>query len=395
MNSLLPEIGGWGFALVTMPGSAELLLLTVGALLPRFRKTDPPSLGPEPALAVIVPAHNEELTIARTVANLLAQAAGEPGVIRVFVIADNCTDKTASCALQAGAAVLVRQDDERRGKGFALDFAFAQLSEHCFDGYLIVDADTVAQPGLYRSVRARLAAGAAAVQCRYTVANPGDSVRTQLMEIALQAFNVLRPSGRARWGLSAGILGNGFALSRRALAAVPYSASSVVEDLEYHLRLVEAGLVVQFAGEAAVLGEMPTGGPGARTQRARWDGGRFRMIVEWSPRLLRGISRGAFRLIEPLLDLWLLPLAFHLVFLTAAAGLGTGFARGLAVQGLFLVVVHVSYAVRLTGHLWPSLRALLTVPFYVIWKLSLLSVLLQTARRNAAWVRTARNREGV
>ena len=69
------------------------------------------------------------------------------------------------------------------------------------------------------------------------------------MNVALLAFNVLRPRGRARWGLSCGILGNGFGLARKTLEAVPYDASSVVEDLEYHLRVVESGRRVEFLGE--------------------------------------------------------------------------------------------------------------------------------------------------
>ena len=72
---------------------------------------------------VFVPAHNEESIIARTVANLrgLDWPADR---FRVIVIADNCGDATASIAAQAGARVFERADPERRGKGYALAYAF-------------------------------------------------------------------------------------------------------------------------------------------------------------------------------------------------------------------------------------------------------------------------------
>ena len=76
-------------------------------------------------------------------------------------------------------------------------------------------------------MRAWLGSGADAVQCRYGVLNAGDSLRTRLMNVALLAFNVLRPRGRDRLGFSAGILGNGFALRAETLATVPYVARSV------------------------------------------------------------------------------------------------------------------------------------------------------------------------
>ena len=66
---------------------------------------------------------------------------------------------------------------------------------------------------------------------------------------------------------------------------MPYDARSVVEDLEYHLRLVQAGRRVQFADATTVRADMPAAGPGVETQRARWEGGRFRMMIDMTPTL--------------------------------------------------------------------------------------------------------------
>ena len=121
------------------------------------------------------------------------------------------------------------------------------------------------------------------------VLNPDDSIRTRLMNIALMAFHVLRPRGRERWNLSVGLFGNGFGLTRNSLQKVPFTNTSIVEDLEYHLRFVRSGRKVRFVDGTAVWGQMPDRGRGVKAQRTRWEGGRFRMMMEHMPSLTREV----------------------------------------------------------------------------------------------------------
>lgn len=376
----------------TLPGTVELLLLTLGALLPLRRPPAPEGETPLRVVAV-VPAHNEEKGIGHCVASLRA-CRGSDRAFAVVVVADNCTDATAAEAARAGARVLVRRDENLRGKGYALDFAFRQLLAEDPEVLLVVDADSSVDIELLNEVRRHFAAGADALQVAYRVANPQASVRTRLMNVALLAFNVLRPRGRHALGLSAGILGNGFALSRETLISVPYEASSVVEDLEYHLRLIRAGRRVRFAPQVAVWGEMPAGGSGARTQRARWEGGRLRLLAEAGPRLAVGLLGGEFRFLEPLLDLLLLPLAFHVLGLLAMLALPLDTARTVAGVGLAVVGLHIVVAVWKGGGGWRDLAVLAAAPAYILWKAALVPVLFRTARKDAAWVRTERSTEG-
>jgi cellulose synthase/poly-beta-1,6-N-acetylglucosamine synthase-like glycosyltransferase len=378
------------FALVTLPGTVELLFLTLGGILPASRPRRPPNPQKDQRLAIVIPAHNEEAGIAACVRNL-RQCDARSGSYSVVVVADNCSDGTVVQAQQAGATVLIRDDESRRGKGYALDYAFTALGDVGYDLFIVVDADSSVTPNLVQEYLAAFAAGADALQCRYKVRNVEDSARTRWMNVALMAFNVLRPRGRDRCGVSAGILGNGFALSRQTLERVPYTAVSLVEDLEYHLRLVRAGLRVRFVDSVTVYGEMPIGGQGVATQRTRWEGGRFRMIFEFAPGLMREVAGGKLRLLEPLLELLLLPLAFHVGLLLLALTTPQPWVRLYAVGSLLLVVDHLLAAVVVGGGSWRDAGALLTAPLYVIWKLRMLPVLLRNAGQGAAWVRTERN----
>lgn len=384
---VLLDAAGWTLVAAATPGSIELAILTVGGLLPIRRPAK--YTGRLPRTAILVPAHNEESGIGRTIASVRADTQGDPQVSLV-VIADNCTDATADRARAAGARALVRHDVTRRGKGHALHYAFQRLLAEDFGAFLVIDADTQVAPGAIQAMRSRIAAGADAVQSRYTVANAAASIRTRLMNIALLAFNVMRPRGRDRFGISCGILGNGFALRRETIEAVPYEAGLVVEDLEYHLRLVRAGKKVEFADEATVRGDMPEGGSGAETQRARWDGGRFRMIAEWSMPLAREVLCGRVRLLEPLMELLLLPLAFHICLLLLALAIPDPAVRWAALAQIALAAVHVVASALRCGGGAKSLLALAAAPFYVLWKVALLPNMFRAARRNAAWVRTAR-----
>lgn len=378
------------FLALTLPGSLYLALLTLAGSLPARRDAARPLPG---RLAIVVPAHDEASGIGRTVANLL-DVSRQDGHCEVVVVADNCSDDTAERAHQAGARVLERLDAERRGKGYALDFAFTSLLAEDYVAFVVVDADSVVAEGFLDAIRRKFGAGAEALQTRYTMLNGDESPRTGLAEIALAAYNILRLRGRDRLGLSVGILGNGFALRSELLRRVPYTADSVVEDLEYQIYLIAAGRRVQFVDVTAVGGEIPTGQKGRDIQRARWEGGRLRMLIEQGPKLAGQVLRGRLRLLEPLADLLLLPLAYHVMLLLLALLLlalgGWAAAALLALSGLGLVGLHLVAAVAVGRLPWSRLWLLARIPFYLAWKLRMILPILASARRDSAWVRTDR-----
>jgi len=373
---------------LTLPGSFYLAVLTAAAAWPVRRKDAPAAASTQDLrLVIVVPAHNESLGLLRTLRSLQREVASDART-RIVVVADNCSDNTAALAVAAGVDVLERHDTARRGKGHALRHAFDSL--HDADGFIVVDADTDVESGFLRAMRAALTDGADALQCRYGVRDALADRRTALADVALGAWNVLRPRGRAALGLSVGILGNGFALSRRALQAVPYSADSIVEDVEYHHLLVRAGLRVRWVDDAQVRGDMPVARAAAAQQRARWEGGRLGLLANQGPALAAGMVSGQWRLADPLLDLLLWPLAWLVSLLLLALALGAAPVRIAAGAGLTGVALHVGLALWLMPARREHLRALLGVPAFVMWKLCLVATTWRAAGRRAQWVRSAR-----
>ena len=94
--------------------------------------------------ALVVAAHNEEQVIEHMVESL-TKLNYPKDKYSVFVIADNCTDKTAEIARNAGAEVFERYNTTERGKGFALEWMFDKIynMERKYDSVVIFDADNI------------------------------------------------------------------------------------------------------------------------------------------------------------------------------------------------------------------------------------------------------------
>ncbi len=82
-------------------------------------------------IAILIPCHNEELTIAEVVNAFRAELPHA----RVCVFDNNSTDRTAERALAAGATVL---SEPRQGKGFVVQSMFRRVDA---DVYVMVDGD--------------------------------------------------------------------------------------------------------------------------------------------------------------------------------------------------------------------------------------------------------------
>jgi cellulose synthase/poly-beta-1,6-N-acetylglucosamine synthase-like glycosyltransferase len=263
-----------------------LALLAAGA---RYR--DPPRrsrTGDPPYLAVLVPAHDEELGVTEPVRALVAQDY-PAGQLDVIVIADNCSDDTAGVAAAAGATVWERQDLSARGKGQALGWALARLRAQARrpEAVLVVDADCVASLNLCAVVAEELAdPDVRAIQVRYDVSNAEESPTAALRAAGFILKHVIRSRGRARLGLSCGLFGSGMAFRTSLFDEVQWP-TSVTEDTELHLELIQRGVVVRYAERAAVHSAMPTTAAAAAEQQLRWESGNAQLAGAH----LRGLVR--------------------------------------------------------------------------------------------------------
>ncbi len=373
-------------------GTAHLLLLlTAAARRPRPAGDRDDGL----RLAIVIPAHDEEGQIEAAVRSVRASDyAAERR--QIIVVADNCGDRTALVAAAAGAEVWDRTDPENRGKGHALAWAFDRLLARTDppDAICVVDADCEVSPNLLRALAARIGTGADAVQAAYLVSDPAASPGAALRWAGFALFNVVRPLGRERLGLSSGLLGTGMAISTRLLVSSPWRSFSFAEDREQHMRWVLSGARVAFAEEATVRSPAAGDDAGRHAQESRWESGRLRLAIRLGPALLRRAARdrdlrALDAALEPVLPPQSLLLATNIVAVGATTALGMHRANRLALTSLIgqLGYVVASLAVvRAPRAVW---RALLSSPAFVLRRLGVLGGALGSGRPSE-WERTAR-----
>jgi len=382
-------------AIFALPATAACIYFLVLTCL-SGRPASPSASSREKFFDVIVPAHDEAAGIGKTISSL-KRLSWPSARYRIVVVADNCTDATASISREAGATVLERQDLTRRGKGYALAHAFTwSRSAGIADAVAVVDADSVVSANLLESFATRIEAGACALQAHYGVLNATDSWRTRLMAIALGSYHKLRSRARERLGLSCGIRGNGWCVTHALLDKIPYRSFSLTEDVEFGVDLGLAGYRVAYCDESHVDGEMVTSEHAARSQRQRWEGGRIRLIREKVPALLRAaVARRSLVCLDLALDLLVLPLSYvvvNVVGIIAIAALNPdGFRSVLLTVGLIDLLALALYVCRgwmLSGIGIVGLLDLMRVPVFLLWKLRI----IRDQPKPNTWIRTRRER---
>jgi cellulose synthase/poly-beta-1,6-N-acetylglucosamine synthase-like glycosyltransferase len=381
--------------LLTLPLAVSCLYLLMCTVLSGAPRPPPRSSG-KVQFDVIVPAHNEAAVIERTVASIL-RLEWPRDRFRVLVVADNCTDTTAALARAAGAIALERQDASRRGKGYALQFAFeASRRDGWADAVVVIDADAQVSGNLLEAFAARLERGEVAVQAHYGVLNPFASWRTRLITIAKAAFHIVRSRARERIGASCGIRGNGWCVTHSLLAQVPYAAFSLTEDLEYGIDLGLAGHRVAYADEAHSDADMVSGEQIARKQRQRWETGRFMLVrAKTMPLLIAALRKRSLICLDLALDLLVLPLSYvglNAVALAVVAAILAAFHLAgagwlwLALACIAVLFLYVMRGWQLSGTGMQGLADLARAPGFLAWKL----LLLLRRKQSDEWVRTER-----
>ena len=369
-----------------------LLANTVASFF--FRKEEPSS-NRFLNIGVLIPAHNEGKAVKDTVENVF-RCDYPANRLEIFVIADNCDDDTSEHAHHAGATVFERFDSINRGKGQALDWFLKNNHEsyRTMDAITIIDADVTPDINYLREISASLSiTGIDIVQAYNGVNNPQAGWRPALVDAAFNVFNHLRLAGAFTLSGSAMLKGNGMAFRTPVLERYGWPCHSIVEDLEFTLRLLEDNLPIHFNPDAIVRSEMVTKGKNAKSQRNRWESGRFELVKSWSGNLLKHfITTGNAKFLYAWADLALPPLALLvLIFIPATISgmfLGGAWAWIGASYWIITLLYLISGQIQRKAPLstWLSL---LVAPVYILWKIPIYLKML-IGRDRSAWVRTAR-----
>lgn len=351
--------------------------------------------------AIVVPAHNEEKIIAKTIYSLSGLIYPKKNY-EVFVIADNCTDNTAKIASSLGVNVLERTNKEETGKGYALRWAFDQIlaKQDAFDAIIVVDADSLISGNYLDVMNYYLEKGSRVIQSSDLVLPDPGNWSVEATRIGFMLYNYVKPLGRKVLNLNMGLRGNGMCFNTNVLREVPWKAWSLIEDVEYGLILLLKGEKIDFAPEATVLAQMPVEAKNAESQRSRWEIGRFGIIKTYTAKFLfKAIQKRSASFFDVFLDL-ITPPFVNIMLITMAILffsiilwlLGLLPALHILLWGILLIIGIAYFFVGLyvSGADKNLYKSLLRIPYYIFWKLKLYLNVFRKGKTKE-WVRTERD----
>ena len=327
-------------------------------------------MNPHQSVSAIVPARNEEATIAAAVESLAAQ----PEIKEIIVVNDQSTDRTAAVLHQlssryARLCVLETKDLPSGwvGKNYAVSLGAAQATG---DWLLFTDADGVHLPGsMTRALEDAAATGAGLVSY-----SPEQETHTW-WEKALIPFVYTRLAHRFSYAEvslldspAAAASGQYLLIRREDYARIGGHAAvagEVLEDVALARLAKQAGIRLHFAYGSGIMRVRMY-----RTFGAMWQG--------WSKNLYplmggasRAVGRELFRVV-PWIPLLMLPLAvLHLIWGVLGAALLAG--------------RHAAYAAELRRNRFSSGLAVYYLPGVALYAAALLNSEWRYARGAVAW----------
>ena len=284
--------------------------------------------------AAVISARNEAGVIGELIHSLKNQRYPQ-GCLDVYVVADNCTDNTAEVSRQAGAIVYERFNQNKKGKGYALDFLFRTLRHEGrdqYDGYMIFDADNLVDPNFTAEMNKVFDSGNyGAITCYRNSRNFGDNWISAGYAIWFLREARFLNFPRMLLGTNCHVSGTGFLINAdviRENGGWPFHL--LTEDIEFSVSCALKGRRIGYCDKAVIYDEQPTTFRQSWDQRLRWSKGFYQVNANYSAALTRSFLRkpsrqswscyDMFMTVAPGMLLTLCTLAFNLVICLACWG---------------------------------------------------------------------------
>ena len=346
-------------------------------------------------IAVLIPAHNEGLTIEKTLTTLLPQLTESD---RAIVIADNCTDNTAEIARQFDVTVLERIDPGKLGKGYALDYGLQYLKSNAPSTVVLIDADCIVHPNTVQQIAEIALDSGRPIQATYLQDRPTEPTpKDTISALAILVKNFVRLQGLVNLNLPCLLYGTGMAFPWSVISAVSLANGNIVEDMQLAIDLAIAGYPPLYCPAAKVTGILPQEQQVVKSQRTRWEHGHLQTLITQVPRLLKAaIIQRRFDLLVLALDLGVPPLSLLVMVwgITTVMSVLLGCLASvwlpaliLGMTGLLIFTSIVGSWVKFGRETIPG-SVLLTIPIYILWKIPLYIGFLIAPQTK--WIKTKR-----
>lgn len=310
-------------------------------LVPFLKKDKPHAESVFHRFAVLISARNEETVIANLIDSIKKQDYPAE-LVTVFVVADNCTDRTADIARNAGAVVYERFNKANVGKGYALDYLLQQIhrnwGEDAFDGYFVFDADNLLSENYITEMNKTFSDGYSIVTSYRNSKNFDDNWISAGYAVWFLREAEFLNHARMLTGNSCAISGCGFLFGNNILKKCGgWKFYLLTEDIEFTIKNIVDGEKIGYCKSAVFYDEQPIKFSQSWKQRMRWAKGYLQVFGKYGGRLFRGLGqKNAFSCFDmtmsilPAIALTILSVIANLTVGLICIGTGTGLMYALS-----------------------------------------------------------------
>ena len=245
--------------------------------------------------AILIAARNEEKVIPQLLKSIAEQTYPKDR-LDVYVIADNCTDRTAEVCRELGAFVYERQNKDLVGKGYALQFLLRSIDRdkgmRYYDAYMVIDADNVLRPNYVEEMDKAHCAGNRILTSYRNSKNYGSSWISAGYALWFMRESRHLQNPRSIIGTSAAISGTGFLVDSEIIERNGgWKHFLLTEDIEFSVDSIIEGERVGYCHHAELFDEQPETFRQSWRQRMRWAKGFFQVFHNYGKRLGKGALR--------------------------------------------------------------------------------------------------------
>ena len=243
-------------------------------------------------IAVMIPAHNEEDVIYDTVKDLFDNQDYPHEMFDVFVIADNCTDKTKELAEKAGARVFVHTDPDPKHHmvGYALEYGFQELlkldQEKPYDYLIRLDADNHVNRQFFKLMNDAYNYGAEMARPYESALNIEQNNYTKACALYYTFDSRCAARVREFFNMPAHCNGPGCLISMRIIRRIGgYDTVTMCEDSEFNLKRIFEGIRPRFVEDAVVYEDLPSTFKDTLKRNKRLGAGNTRFFFRYTPKM--------------------------------------------------------------------------------------------------------------
>ncbi len=235
-------------------------------------------------IAYLIPAHNEENVIFDTVRSIIENQNYPRECFDVYVVADNCTDRTAQFAQEAGAIVLVHNDPDpaHHMAAYPIRYGIDHIlneSNVDYDFIIRVDADNHLNDEFSSLMNDAYQSGVDLARPYEGAINATQNFFTKACAMFYSFDSRYGSRVRERLHVAAHINGSGSMMSVRMLKATGgFDCYTISEDAEYFLNRLNDGYKGHYVEDAIVYEDMPSSFHDTLNRNKRIGSGSMKLI---------------------------------------------------------------------------------------------------------------------